>query len=196
MLTNGYSAEFGRASGGVINTVTRSGGNDVHGTGYWFFRNQDFNALDRYTPQDPRDPTQPLRPEETRHQAGGSISGPILKDKLFYFFNAEVTRRDFPLVNRLVNPACSIPTAASGHATMRGNSFAAIPPPCPGPRLRTSARRPSEFSAANSRHWIARRIRNWASARSTGVRRIATLSASAPITFAGFRRTAFRRRQF
>jgi hypothetical protein len=105
VLTNGYSAEFGRASGGVINTVTRSGGNDVHGTGYWFFRNQDFNALDRYTPQDPRDPTQPLRPEETRHQAGGSISGPILKDKLFYFFNAEVTRRDFPLVNRLVNPS-------------------------------------------------------------------------------------------
>jgi len=104
VLTNGYSAEFGRASGGVINTVTRSGGNAVHGTGYWFFRNQDFNALDRYTPPDPRDPSQPLRPEETRHQAGASISGPILKDKLFYFVNGEITRRDFPLVNRLVNP--------------------------------------------------------------------------------------------
>ena len=96
VLTNGYSAEFGRASGGVINTVTRSGGNGVHGTGYWFFRNQDFNALDRYTPPDPRDPSQPLRPEETRHQAGGSIGGPIIKDKLFYFFNVEIDSPRFP----------------------------------------------------------------------------------------------------
>ena len=104
VLTNGYSAEFGRASGGVINTVTRSGGNGVHGTGYWFFRNQDFNALDRYTPPDPNNPSQPLRPEELRNQFGGSISGPIVKDKLFYFANVELTRRDFPLVNRLINP--------------------------------------------------------------------------------------------
>ncbi|MBA3976488.1 MAG: hypothetical protein C0504_19960 [Candidatus Solibacter sp.] len=47
VLTNGYSAEFGRASGGVINTVTRIGGNDVHGTAYWFFRNRSLNARDR-----------------------------------------------------------------------------------------------------------------------------------------------------
>ena len=60
--------------------------------------------MDRYTPQDPRDPTQPLRPEETRHQFGGSISGRIVKDQIFYFGNVEITRRDFPLVNRLVNP--------------------------------------------------------------------------------------------
>jgi hypothetical protein len=96
VLTTGYSAEYGRASGGVVNTVTRSGTNDVHGTGYWFYRNQDFNATDRYA--------NGVNPEETRHQAGGSVGGRIIKDKLFYFFNAEVTRRDFPLVNRLINP--------------------------------------------------------------------------------------------
>jgi hypothetical protein len=95
VLTNGYSAEFGRASGGVINTVTRGGTNDIHGTGYWFFRNQDFNARDRYAT---------TNPEETRHQFGGSLGGPILKDKLFYFVNAEVTRRDFPIVARITNP--------------------------------------------------------------------------------------------
>lgn len=89
VLTNGYSAEYGRASGGVINTVTRSGGNDVHGTAYWFFRNQDFNARDRYAS---------VNPEERRNQFGGSIGGPIKKDKLFYFFNAELVRRNFPLV--------------------------------------------------------------------------------------------------
>jgi hypothetical protein len=95
VLTNGYSAEFGRAAGGVINTVTRSGTNGVHGTGYWFFRNHSLNAKDRYATTNPK---------EARHQFGGSIGGPIVTDKLFYFFNAEATRRDFPLVNRLINP--------------------------------------------------------------------------------------------
>ncbi len=114
VLTNGYSAEFGRASGGVINTVTRSGGNQVHGTAYWFFRNQDFNARDRYAN---------INPQERRDQFGGSIGGPIKKDKLFYFGNLELTRRNFPLINRLVNPnlfdangnfigACTAPAAA------------------------------------------------------------------------------------
>ena len=114
VLTNGYSAEYGRASGGVINTVTRSGGNGVHGTGYWFFRNQDFNARDRYAN---------INPEERRDQFGGSVGGPIKKDKLFYFGNIELTRRNFPLINRLVNPnlfngagrfigACTAPEAA------------------------------------------------------------------------------------
>ncbi|HUQ90364.1 MAG TPA: TonB-dependent receptor [Bryobacteraceae bacterium] len=92
---SGYSAEFGRAVGGVINTVSKSGTNAVHGTAYWYFRNQDFNARDRYAS---------INPPETRHQAGGSIGGAIVKDRLFYFFNAEVTRRDFPLVSSILNP--------------------------------------------------------------------------------------------
>ncbi|OYW13080.1 MAG: hypothetical protein B7X34_00915 [Acidobacteriia bacterium 12-62-4] len=114
VLSNGYSAEFGRASGGVINTVTRSGGNDVHGTAYWFFRNQDFNARDRYAA---------FNPQEKRQQFGGSVGGAIVKDKLFYFTNVELTRRNFPLINRLINPnlfnssgafiaACTAPASA------------------------------------------------------------------------------------
>src|SRR5213593_2310037 len=95
VLSNGYAAEFGRASGGVINTVTRSGSNAVHGTGYWFFRNQDFNARDRYAT---------INPDEKRNQFGGSLGGPIKRDKLFYFFNGEFVRRNFPLINRLINP--------------------------------------------------------------------------------------------
>jgi hypothetical protein len=95
VLSNGYAAEFGRASGGVINTVTRSGTNTVHGTGYWFFRNQDFNARDRYAT---------INPDETRNQFGGSVGGPLLTNRLFYFVNGEFTRRDFPLVTRLINP--------------------------------------------------------------------------------------------
>src|SRR6266849_1156287 len=48
VIAAGYLPEFGRASGGVINTVTRSGSNDVHGTAFWFFRNRTLNARDRY----------------------------------------------------------------------------------------------------------------------------------------------------
>ncbi len=95
VLTSGYSAEFGRAVGGVINTVTKSGTNSVHGTGYWFYRNQDFNSRDRYAA---------INPQESRHQAGGSLGGPIRKDKLFYFGNFEITRRDFPLISSILNP--------------------------------------------------------------------------------------------
>lgn len=95
VLSDGFSAEFGRAMGGVVNTVTRSGGNDVHGTGYWFFRNRTLNATDRYA--------NGLNAPEWRHQAGASIGGAITRDKLFYFFNGEMVKRNFPGQNRLVN---------------------------------------------------------------------------------------------
>jgi hypothetical protein len=93
--SSGYSAEFGRAVGGVINTVTKSGTNDLHGTAYWFFRNRSLNSRDRFSA---------INPREYRHQAGGSIGGAIRKDKIFYFFNTEITRRNFPLVSSILNP--------------------------------------------------------------------------------------------
>ena len=93
--TSGYSAEFGRAVGGVINTVTKSGTNQFHGTAYWYFRNRTLDATDPYAK---------YNPPESRHQAGGSLGGPIVKDKLFFFGNGEVMRRDFPLVDSIVNP--------------------------------------------------------------------------------------------
>ena len=117
-VITGGSAEFGRASGGVVNTVTKSGGNSTHGTAYWFFRNQNFNARDRYAA---------FRTDERRDQFGGSIGGPIKKDKLFYFFNTEITRRDFPLLsshtfqplfssNGVYNAVCTASTAQCANA--------------------------------------------------------------------------------
>ncbi len=95
VLSDGYSAEFGRAMGGIINTVTRSGTNGYHGTGYEFFRNRSLNAPDRYAPYSVRNPP------EWRHQAGGSLGGPIKKDKLFFFSNFELVKRNFPGLNRI-----------------------------------------------------------------------------------------------
>ena len=83
VLTDGYSAEFGRAVGGVINTVTRSGGNDFHGTAYGFFRTRTLNATDRYAT---------YNPPEVRYQSGASLSRPIIKNKLFFFGDVEANR--------------------------------------------------------------------------------------------------------
>ena len=95
VLSNGFSAEFGRAMGGVVNTVTRSGGNATHGTGYWFFRNRSLNATDRYA--------NGVNAPEWRHQVGGSLGAPIRKDKTFFFGNLEVVKRNFPALNRIIN---------------------------------------------------------------------------------------------
>ncbi|MEO8592159.1 MAG: carboxypeptidase regulatory-like domain-containing protein [Candidatus Solibacter sp.] len=119
VLSNGFSAEFGRAMGGVVNTVTRSGGNDVHGTIYWFFRNRTLEAADRYA--------NGVKTPEWRHATGMSLGGPIKKDKLFYFSNFDFTKRNFPGLNRIVNNTITdatgnfIPASAcltSGSATV------------------------------------------------------------------------------
>ena len=98
VLSSSYAAEFGRASGGVVNTITKSGANDFHGTFFWFFRNRTLNA---------RDPTATgaaaINPPEVRHILGGTFGGPIKKDKLFFFFDTEAQRRNFPLVSSVIN---------------------------------------------------------------------------------------------
>jgi outer membrane receptor protein involved in Fe transport len=99
VLTSAYSAEFGRASGGVVNTITKSGTNELHGTVFWFFRNRTLDAIDRYSIVN----GSPFDPPEKRNQIGGTIGGPIKKDKLFAFFNTEIQRRTFPMVDSIIN---------------------------------------------------------------------------------------------
>lgn len=89
VVSDNFSAEYGNAMGGVINTVTKSGSNEVHGTGYWFFRNRTLNARDRYAA---------FNPQDIRNQVGASLGGAFVKDKLFYYFNYEATRRNFPAI--------------------------------------------------------------------------------------------------
>ncbi len=93
VVTSDFSAEYGRANGGVINTVTRSGSNDLHGSLYWYFRNQDLMAHAIFAN---------ILPDQWRLQAGASIGGSIVKNKLFYFFNAEFARKNDPLVDSYI----------------------------------------------------------------------------------------------
>jgi hypothetical protein len=85
IITNSYAAEYGRASGGVVNIITRSGSNDFHGDVFGYLRNRAFQAMNPFsTVSDPA---------YTRVQAGASFGGAIKKDKTFYYFGYEVTRR-------------------------------------------------------------------------------------------------------
>ncbi|MBB5056969.1 hypothetical protein HDF16_001654 [Granulicella aggregans] len=94
--TSGYSAEFGHAAGGIINTLTKSGTNSFHGSAFEFFKNRTLNATDPYSLDSAGNS---FNPPNWRHQVGGSVGGPIIKDKLFFFGNTEITRESRPLVS-------------------------------------------------------------------------------------------------
>jgi hypothetical protein len=85
LITNGYAAEYGRASGGVVNIITHSGTNDFHGNAYGYLRNRAFQAVNPYS--------NVPDPAYTRVQAGATAGGAIKKDKAFYFVSYETTRR-------------------------------------------------------------------------------------------------------
>src|SRR5262245_13092233 len=98
--TSNYSAEYGRAAGGVTNAVTKSGSNEVHGDVFYFQRNNAWGARNPLAFQTVlvNGTTQRvgIKPEDVRHQFGGTIGGPIRKDKLFYFFSYDQQRRSNP----------------------------------------------------------------------------------------------------
>ena len=80
VVTSGGQAEFGRALGGYVNMVTRSGGNTVHGDAYLYFRNQRLDAANALS-----NTALPI----TEAQYGASLGGPIIRNKTFYFVNFE-----------------------------------------------------------------------------------------------------------
>src|SRR5882724_11986647 len=100
-VASNFEAEYGRSAGGVINVVTKSGSNQWHGSAFEFFRNTDLNARN-YFNQVP-EPQQPFH----NNQFGGSLGGPILHDKTFFFLDYEAMRE----TGKEASPAC-VPTAA------------------------------------------------------------------------------------
>ena len=84
LLTNSFSAEYGKFTGSVMNTVTKSGTNRFHGTLFEFYRNQGMDATNYF------DTT---KAELKRHQFGGVLGGPIWKNKIFFFTDFQQTRQ-------------------------------------------------------------------------------------------------------
>ena len=86
VLTSAYDASFGRHAGAQVNVITRSGGNDLNGTGYGFFRTQGLNARNVFAPR-----SEP-EPDYERSQYGFSLGGPVVRDRTFFFVDYEGTR--------------------------------------------------------------------------------------------------------
>jgi Carboxypeptidase regulatory-like domain/TonB dependent receptor-like, beta-barrel len=102
IITNGYEAEYGRASGGVVNIITKSGTNDFHGSVFGYLRNRDFQAQNPFT--------NTPDPAYTRVQAGTAFGGALKKDRTFYYFSFETTRRQ-----------------ETGFSTIGANNFGLVP---------------------------------------------------------------------
>jgi len=125
LLTNTYSAQFG-GNGAVMNAVSKSGTNEFHGSAYEFLRN---SALDSRSYFDLTPTLQPYKPAFRQNQFGGSLGGPIKKNKLFFFGNYEGLRR--ALGQTVSGVTLPEPYVANGWVPS-SSIFGPLPPSCTG----------------------------------------------------------------
>ena len=97
--TSSFAPEFGRTPGGQISIVTRSGSNQFHGTAFEYFRNSVLDANDWFS-----NANHLSKPEERQNDFGGVFSGPVIKDKTFFFFSYEGLRLRQPLTQQTAVP--------------------------------------------------------------------------------------------
>jgi hypothetical protein len=129
VLTSGYQAEYGRASGGVVNVITRAGTNDLHATLFGFLRHRGLDATNAFSSI--------ANPPYTRSQYGGSLGGPLRKDVTFLFLSFEQLRRQESGFSRIAADSSSLgltpqqqslaatqPTHPAVRAAIRGSALA------------------------------------------------------------------------
>jgi hypothetical protein len=93
MYQNSFSAEFGSSTGAAVNIITRSGGNAFHGSAFEFFRNEKLDARNYFNRCTTPGCSQPAKPAFRLNQFGGSLGGPIVKDRAFFFASYEGIRQ-------------------------------------------------------------------------------------------------------
>ena len=114
-----FDAEFGKALGGVVTVQTKSGSNDFHGEGFWFRRTDATAARDPFTQYAANPITGKFIPSDRWQQFGGTIGGPIIKNKLFFFGDYQATRETNGTTNLLTVPTAEVqktcnPATSSG----------------------------------------------------------------------------------
>ncbi len=118
VLTSNYSAEYGKTSGGVVNAVTRSGTNTFHGNAYEFLRNSKLDARNYFDG--------PTIPPFKRNQFGGSIGGPIFKNRTFFFADFEAIRQ-----SKGISALTTVPSLAARSGLLCSNPAGGDPSnPC------------------------------------------------------------------
>src|SRR2546421_511096 len=117
LTTNQFSAEYGHSAGGQFSLVTKTGTNNWHGSGEWYNQNRNYNSLDNLTKGAILDKPLPGQPAYDNNRFGGTVGGPIIKNKLFVFGAYEYTY----LHGQGSPTAFTAPTAA-GLATLQANA--------------------------------------------------------------------------
>ena len=124
IITNNYSAEYRSAAGGIVSAITKSGTNSLHGSAFEFFRNDALDAPNYFDKKFDRPKTQ-----FDRHQYGGSLGGPIQKNKLFFFGSYEGLHEDL-----LRSDTATVPSANARQGRL-ANGTVITPDPRTAPYL-------------------------------------------------------------
>jgi hypothetical protein len=108
--TSNYSSEYGRAAGAVINTITKSGTNQLHGEAYFYDRDNSWGAINPFTTlttqnADGSFSSNPYKPKDVRKIYGLGVGGPVIKDRLFFFFAFDRYDKNYPGTARATSPA-------------------------------------------------------------------------------------------
>ncbi len=141
VLTSVFDSTFGRNSGGQVNVVMKSGTNAIHGDAYEFFRNGAVDARNYFAPSDA------AKPQYHRNQFGGTLGGPIRKNRTFFFLDYEGTR-----IRDGITQVSNVPTAAERTGNFSGTGLVAINPftqqPFPGNQIPSAFTDPSGSAIA------------------------------------------------
>ncbi len=118
--TSNYSVEFGQAVGGQVNAITKSGTNAIHGDAFYYLRYPTLNALDpvsKYQGLHGGNPFLLTQPIHQQQQFGGSVGGPVIKDRLFYFFTYDGFRRVGRVLYSNTNIIATTPSGMTASTT-------------------------------------------------------------------------------
>jgi hypothetical protein len=141
--TGVYSAEYGRSAGGVLNAITKSGTNQIHGQAYFYDRDNDWGAINPFTTYTAVSvdatastpvtvlPPVPFKPKDWRKRWGFGAGGPLIKDKLFWFYAYDQYKRNFPGVAKPSSPSVffnqfadlTLPSGAACTASATASSY-------------------------------------------------------------------------
>jgi hypothetical protein len=121
VITNNFDAEFGRDTGAVVDVITKSGTNNIHGDAYWFGRYNALGARDWFNRKvNPDGSTSPQNPY-VRNQFGASVGGPILKNRTFYFLNGEWQRFVTNVTDNIAVPTAAFRTGVYTYVGSTGS---------------------------------------------------------------------------
>jgi hypothetical protein len=132
ITSQNYDAEFGQATAGVVSVQTKSGANALHGSGFEFFQNDTFQSRNPFSQSLPDPSTGRFIPKTKRNQFGGSLGGPIQRDRIFYFGDYQGTRSNVGGSKLL-----TVPTAAARTGDLSAYGVNIFDPSTGAPSQRT-----------------------------------------------------------